>query len=243
MGSLALGRQLDQTSTYRVTGIKIGVQNVDEGVDDNDRGAFFTGYVNYFSPSKHRINALQAARAVEKHSEGADLDSGASLFPAANQHYRGFRFGWSLDDDVLFQTNAQQVPDWTAATGKDNWNMGEIFEIYSDSQMQSDAREGALWNDRTGATDKLRWACSVNNADHVELSVFDGNILGQENYLVESPGIQDFEYQTPAGTHLEVLGGLLLIDVRNCNTIPNGDVSPDDYYFTVQIEVEGWSSW
>ena len=243
MGSQNLGRQLPMTANYRVTGITIGIQNCDD-VDDNDRGAFFNGYIHYYSPTMHRMDAMQTARRLEDLSEQIDMDAGSSLWPTQQRAYRGFRFGWNRDDDIVAQTNAGNVPDWAAQTGLTNWSMSTILYLYGQYLGGGlDAPGGAdhlytLWDSRTGATDKIRWACSLNNANFEDPPGFTPN-----GYLVEQPSIMDFHYNPPVGTHLDIMGGLLLIEVRQCNTIPNGDISPDDYDFTVGIEVEGWSSW
>lgn len=237
MASLALGRQMPQTATYRVTGITIGMQNCDD-LDDNDRGAFFNGYINYYNPTSHRINAMKAARAVERFSEGDEMDYASSLFPPINEHYAGFRFGWSRDDDVDHQTHAGGVVDWTNATSLQNWAMGQIFDMYDEGMQDYTTIGGALWKSRCGATSKLRWSASINNADFSDPAGFTPN-----GYLTESPGISDYQWSAGADQHIEVMGGLLLIEVRQCNSIPNGDAVRDDYDFTVGVEVEGWSAW
>ncbi|AXH76826.1 MAG: hypothetical protein [Cressdnaviricota sp.] len=66
--SVKLGRQMPMTATYRLKGFQIGLRNVDDA-DDNDRSAFMGGTVFYHSPTKHKIDALQAARFVERHNE------------------------------------------------------------------------------------------------------------------------------------------------------------------------------
>lgn len=232
MLSRVLGRQLPMMATYRVTGIRIGCIN-DDDTDDNDRGAFFSGYIYYRNPTSHIIDALQAARSTEKWSEGDEID-GDALFMDTSDNYEGFRFGWDGDQQVNFQTNASQVSDWIAATGDDDWNMSDVMGLFAGGLDQPP--NNANWNTRIGGTDKLRWACSINNAQHV------GSTLPPDT-LNEHPGIQDYVFQCAAGRHIEVVGGLLACEVRNSNTIPNGDVIPDDYEFQVEVTVEGWSSW
>lgn len=234
MLSRSMGKQLPMCATYRVTGIKIGIQNVDDA-DDNDRGAFFSGYIYSHEPSKHKIDALQAMRAVEKHGEADDLDAMGSLFQV-NRAYQGFRFNWSDDAQLSWATNAQSTPAWGTITGKDEYNMAETFNLYTQGLDDFAADKFyTLWTYRTGAAALMRWACSLNNASHED-------DLGLP-HLIEQPAIDDFHFQTAGGRHLDVVGGLMVVEVRNCNTIPNGDVSPDDYNFQIQIEVEGWNTW
>jgi len=242
MLSRALGKQMPMTATYRLTGLKIGIQNVDSVGDDNDRSAFFSGYVFYHGATKHKIDALQAARQVERASEEAELDTDSVFFRMARA-YNGFRFNWNQDDQVLYPKDAGMVGDWVAITGKQQWNLSEIHNLYTQGLDHATDKLKTIWTYRTGGANIMRWACSLNNAAHTEKNIWGGGGLVPDVFLTEEAGINDFHFQTGSDRHIDVLGGLLCVEVGNSNTIPNGDVSKDDYDFTVQIEVEGWDQW
>jgi len=244
MLSRALGKQMSMTSTYRVTGIKLGVKNVDD-IDDNDRGIVLGGYLWYHTPTKNKIDAIQACRKIERASEANQIDPD-SLFIRTEDRYTGFRFNWNDDQQVYYPTNALDVGGYKTLTGKDEWSLHHMLDLYGTSLGPADGCEKGrqLFNSRTGGVNLMRWALAFNNAMHVDPPVAAGHILDPGlPYLIENPAVNDFEYVAEAGRHIDVMGGLILGQVQFSNTIPNGDVSPDDYLLQVEITVEGWSSW
>ena len=66
-----LGKQLPMTANYRVNYIRIGLRNVDD-LNDNDGTSYFAGTVEWYNPSKHRIDGIQAWRMLEKKLEEDD---------------------------------------------------------------------------------------------------------------------------------------------------------------------------
>lgn len=240
MLSRVLGKQMSMTETYRVTGIKIGIKNHDD-VDDNDRGMVIGGYLYWHTPTKHKIDAIQACRKIERASEEDQID-GDSLFLRTGNRYTGFRFNWNDDEQVKFPTNAGDVSGWNSYTGSDEWNMWRMLQLYSATIDPEEPKDRQLFISKVGHYDLMRWACGFNNAMHVDPPPTVSDPLGQ-TYLIENPGVHDFVFQAEANRHIDVMGGLILGEVQWSNTIPNGDVSPDDYYVNVEITVEGWSSW
>ncbi|HIA04102.1 MAG TPA: hypothetical protein EYN66_19760 [Myxococcales bacterium] len=232
----ALGKQMSMTNTYRVTGLKVGLTNVND-TDDNDRGLALTGKVFWHTPTMHKVDALQAARMLERHSEEDQIDGDSPFFNPNSSDYRGFRFNWNDDDQVKAATDAGDVNGWLTATGHVQWNLAEILELYGESLGDvADTHSRALFNYRTGGPSLMRFALSYNNAMHQ-----DGALTTVQ--LIENPQVNDFVFQAEAGRHIEVLGGLLALQFETSNTLPNGDVSPDDYDIQVELTVEGWSSW
>jgi len=240
MLSRMLGKQMSMTETYRVTGIKIGVKNVDD-IDDNDRGIVLGGYLQWFTPSKHRIDAVQACRRIEQAAEADSIDSD-SLFMSTVNRYKGFRFNWRYDDQVYYPTNAGSVAGWNAETGLTQWSLRKMLELYGQSIDPPTLKARALWWTKCGGYSTMRWACGFNNAMHEDPNPTVGDPIGLP-LLIENPGVHDFEFQSAAGRHIDVMSGLMQCNVQFSNTLPNGDASPDDYDIQVEITVEGWSSW
>jgi len=242
MLSRSLGKQMSMTSTYRVTGIKIGVKNVND-LDDNDRGIVLGGYLWYHEPTKHKIDAIQACRKIERASEANQIDPD-SLFIRTEDRYSGFRYNWSNDQQVSFPTNALDVGGYNSLTGRDEWSIYNMLDLYGTSLGPEEGCEKGrqLWLSKTGHVSLMRWALSFNNAMHVDPAPSVADPLGTP-YLIENPAVGDFEYVAAAGRHIDVMGGLILGQVIFSNTIPNGDLIPDDYQLVVEVSVEGWSSW
>lgn len=235
MMSRALGKQMPMTGTYRVTGIKVGLKNVDDAVDDNDRGAVFAGYIYWHTPTKHKVDAFQASRMLEKNSEHDEID-GDSIFLSSDRDYSGFRFNWSADGDISYPTVGAGVGNFVATTGKQEWSLADILDLYEDALAQPGDKSNSLWTARTGGPSIMRWAAQWNNAQH------EDSTLGSTS-LIEQPLVGDFVYQAAADRHIDVLGGLMVIEFQSSNTLPNGDASPDDYDIQVELQIEGWSTW
>lgn len=236
MLSEKLGRQMPMTATYRVKGIQIGLRNVDD-TDDNDRGAFFAGTMFWHSPTKHKIDALQAARFVERHNELDQVDGDSIFFGSTAQNdYSGFRFNWNEDNQIAHPTG--EAIGAIAGNSRDEWNIQDTLVGYSYGALAhgSEERTNQLWGRRTGVSDEMQWSAQILNALHEDSVV-------TSTALLEKPERNDFVAPIPANNHLELLGGLLLISVAQSNSIPNGDVSPDDYDIQVSLQVEGWEKW
>lgn len=230
MLSRSLGKQMSMTSTYRVTGIKIGVKNVDD-IDDNDRGIALAGYIYYHTPTKHKVDAIQASRKIEKASEEDQID-GDSLYINQYDRYSGFRFNWNEDDQVKYPTNAGDVDGWNVLTATEEWNLDDMLILYDNTIAPEQAPVRALWIRKTGGPSLMRWGLSWNNA----MNEAGGT-------LIENPGVDDFEYVAEAGRHIDVMGGLLAVEVQVSNSLPTTELSPDHYDIQVEMTVEGWTSW
>jgi len=151
--------------------------------------------------------------------------------------YTGFRFNWSADDQIFSPTDAGLVPDWVSLTGNVQWSLAQLLDLYSAGlACHADQYSRSMWTKRTGGANIMRWACAINNAMHDDSTI-------TTPHLIENPGINDYVWQPGADRHLDVVGGLMAVEVRHCNSIPNGDTGPDDYKFQIEVMVEGWSDW
>lgn len=232
-----LGRQMPMTATYRLKGLQIGLRNVDD-TDDNDRGAFMGGTVFWHTPTKHKIDALQTARYVEYLNEADQVDGDSKFFSDNWQNeYSGFRFNWNEDSQVLFPTG--EALGNIAGKVASEWNLQDTLVGYNYALAGgagSSTAVNKLWGRRTGIADEMQWSASVLNALH------EDSTLGMTS-LHEKPERNDFFMPIPSNNHLDVLGGLILISFSQSNSIPNGDVSPDDYDIQFSVQIEGWEKW
>ncbi len=218
MLSQRLGKQLSMMSTYTVEYISIHLVNVDDGVDNTD-AAEFGGRIHWWSPSKHRIDAMQLARQIEGNTEKADIDANSWLISTVPS-YRGMRFEWDADGQINSATGEP-----FGALGGSKWDLAELFSTYAD--MQVDRMETAanrLWPDRLGYTNQMAFSTSYQNASQ-----------GGANYL---PRSTPFEFENSKG--IDVLGGLLMIDIESSST-DTPSVVDDDYQILVTVGVTGWS--
>ena len=77
--SQQLGKQMSMMAVYRVKGFNISLRNLPDDLvsDSNDYGLQIGGKIDYFAPTKHRIDALQEARQYLRDGAGTgseDLD-------------------------------------------------------------------------------------------------------------------------------------------------------------------------
>jgi len=233
--SQKLGKQMPMCATYRVKGIQVGLRNVDD-FDDNDRGAYFGGTMFYHSPTAHKIDAVQAARYVEYMTELGQADGDSTFFADADQvGYSGFRFNWNADAQVSYGTG--EAIGNIAGNVRGEWNLQDTLVGYNMGMGSTDKRpSNALWVRRTGQSDEMQWSCQILNALHEDSTIGTTSLL-------EKPERNDWVAPIEANNHLDVMGGLMLFSLSQCNTIPNGDASPDDYDLQFSIQVEGWSQW
>lgn len=221
--SQRLGRQMSQMSTYRVDSISIHLVNVNDLVD-NDSAANFGGRIHYWSPTQHRIDAMQLARQTEKAFESADIDNDSWLLSTDND-YKGMRFNWDADQQIVYATQE----GFTALAGNE-WDFAELFQTYGIMEGMP-TQTNALWsNSRAGYPNQLGWTASYQNESKTADALDDHTL-----YVPNSSPFQ------ATGLNLEVLGGLLMIDVESSSTDDIGSIVDDDYQILVTIGVTGWS--
>lgn len=239
-----LGKQMSMMSTYRVKGIQMSLRNVDDA-NDNNYGLAIGGRIRWYSPTQHRIDALQHARDYFRSAQYTDSEESTNdpFAPWANDRkYKGLRFNWTEDADGV----AGAIHDQTAVLAGTDFSIKEIFEHYNMAIGGIPIEEGydsaggqgdALWNTRTGTleTDTLYWNTYYRNSAYQDGSGF-------ENAFLFQPETGPWEFQCPANTHLSVLGGLMTFSVMHTNTDnPRAADVNDDYYLHCSIQVEGWS--
>lgn len=231
----ALGKQLPMTAIYRVKGIKVGIRPVDDTIDNSQGGVMFGGNIKYVFPNKHNIDAIQAARKVERLAESRTIDADSDVFGTERSGYNGFRFGWRTESDVYMATregfsSAGEAVDggvssWCLYSDDGALGILDNYATWKGLVPQLGTEHRNLWNTRCGSPSKMMWNCTW---------VSDSGAQGQA----------DFHKQWGAENHLPVLGGLLVLDVIYSSTdqpaTPSG--SDDDYVVFVEVDVEGWEA-
>lgn len=240
-----LGKQLSQMATYRVSYIQMDLRNVNNAID-NDTSLTFGGITRWFSPTKHRIDALQYARKYKRFLSSADLGSSDPFNPWENDtHYKGIRFNWAADDDIA----AGQTTDDTSILPGTNFSMVSVFDAYNDVLGGTPSNEGmaasgegrALWTTRTGVdadddTDAYYWVTSYINNKFGDTAGALDDWTYKESGSGSSPHVLDLGGQR----HIDVVGGLLYVQGVHTNTDTFG-ILEDEYFVQMTIGVDGWS--
>jgi hypothetical protein len=243
-----LGKQMSMTSTYRVKGLHVSLRNVDN-TNDNNYGITCGGRVQWYTPTKHRIDAIQYAREYMRDlNAGLRSDDGSPFAPYADQKsYRGLRFNWDADGQVR-----ADLEDETSVLPGDNWSLYNILHYYnrakggdpSDEGYLSDGTMGsALWNTRTGTNDpdSMYWNAGYRNSALQDIGDVITSGIDQGIDWIFQPESHPWDWDAGSANHLPVLGGLMrfTFDHTNTDNPRFGDVN-DEYYLQVSIMIEGW---
>ena len=240
MLSRRIGKQMSQMATYRVKGFRVSIVNQDDA-NDNNYGITCNGSIDWYTPTSHRIDALQYARQYKK-------DLGGSLASDANdpfapwrttKEYKGLRFNWSEDGDGVHGA----TDDDTSILSGTQFSMSEIFDHYNNAISGTPLEEGytqtgsgsALWVSRTGEsqTDGISWEASFRN------SAYQDGLL-EENAWSFEPESMPFDFML-SNNHFDVLGGLLVFRLKGTNTEnPRAGDVDDHYRLRFTVFVEGW---
>ena len=215
-----LGKQIPMTANFRINYLKIGLRNVDDA-NDNDGTTYFAGDWEWYHPTMHRIDAVQAWRQLEKRLEEDDADN-EGLFVSTEDRYKGFRFGFVDDGDINHAT--QGAP----ATLPNGYNIVDMVSIYNTGLRNGGvpSQTNPVWDRLVGRSSHLGWTAMAQSREN----------------SVDAARIQDGEWTAPAGHNIEVMGGLLIINVQHSNTDTDQFID-DDFDFQVDIGISGWSSW
>lgn len=224
-----LGKQIPMNATFRVNHLSISARNVDDS-NDNDGPNYFAGDWEWYSPTKHRIDAVQAWRMLEKKLEEEDADA-EGLFVSSEDRYKGFRFGFIRATDVAYATGG------APAQLSNGYALVDMLSTYNSGLTNGGVptQTNPIWDRKVGRSSHLSWSLTVNNGEFIDQ-------LGIENDPVNTAFIQDATWTAPSGHCIEVIGGLMVINVTHSNTDTVQTVD-DDFQFEVNIGVSGWSTW
>ena len=230
MLSYRLGKQIPQTATFRINHLQIGLRNVDD-VNDNDGPNYFAGTWEWYAPTKHRVDAIQAyrkwAKTLKEDLSGDAVEFSALYANAESDDYRGLRFGWHNPSDVDYATSGNSTNPFAIV---------DMFEEYNDG-LENDGlptKNRALWDRKLGRSNHLGWTAVCNNGEFVDQ-------LGPEDDPINTAMIRDGVWTAPSGHCIEVVGGLMLINIYHSNTDTVQSVD-DDFNLRVSIGISGWSA-
>jgi len=243
-----LGKQLSQMANYRVSFVQIDLRNVNNAVD-NDASLTAGGVIRWVAPTKHRINALQYCREYKQNLGHSIVTQGDQFAPWDDDNrYRGIRFNWSADS----QLGSTGTTDDTTALSGTYFDFATVFEEYNQIIQGTPAQQGrptsgegeAMWSSRTGHDldanhdHALYWVTSYRNRfQHQEGATYTPSLVGDDAWI---HGSDSRPYQLDLGNrHIQVLGGLLELDVVHTNTDTAG-ILEDEFYIQVTLGVEGW---
>lgn len=226
MGSIITGRQLPMNANYRVKAIRISLQNSDDGTDNSDTN-YFGGLIRYWKPTSHLVDCMKTHRKIERHNETDQVDADSIFLPQGPSDYKGYRFGYYRQGDVLHPTEQE----WGGVTyGNSIRESVARYETHLGG-VGPEAKPSQLWRSRCGAESSMAWS--------TESSPVGSGGTGPTGI---SASHRIFEWHAGDGEYMDVLGGLLSILVTDSSTDQDG-VTDDDFFLRVDVEVEGWSTW
>ena len=217
-----LGKQIPMTANFRVNYLRFGLRNQDDA-NDNDGPNYFAGDWEWYTPNKHRIDAVQAWRSLERRMEEDETDSGLMQSASSEDAYRGFRFGWLSDTDVS-HTTAGAPPELA-----DGYSLVPMISVYNNA-LDNDGfptKDGAIWDRKVGRSSHLGTHAVCINGEEAEGS---------------TAHIEDGEWTAPSGHCIEVVGGLLVLNITH-SSVDTPQLVDDDFEVHLDVGVSGWSSW
>lgn len=216
--SRTTGKQQSMMAKYKVNYLRAELLNVDDIVD-NDSASHFSGVVQYWSPNKHRIDAMQLARQLERATEMTQVDVDSFLL-ATDSAYSGIRYNWDDDAQVRWPTG-----ETFAGLVGTQFDLEELFTIYGDMMDPAGPDQtNALWTARTGVKNTI------------------GFDLGYWNYIRDVESLyapQGQVWEQHFAEPIEVLAGLLCFNFTHSST-DAPTVVDDDYQVRVTVGVSGW---
>jgi len=256
--STVTGRQQSMCANYRVKSIGISMRNVDDG-NDNNRAHFYQGKISWYAPNSHLINTIQAFRAIRSElaqlaisDDGSPMSVFEKYLPSSSftetKDYRGFRFGYNRGNDVWFpddelrdllgiSPNNQSESNIFGSDYNNGVSISSMLQVVDDVKYDGPITRPAnsLWYRREGLPQRMSFSVGIDNASAQELDADDNRA-----------SFQDFLYQAPSGSYLDVCTGLLDITFTHCNATPNLEEAisvADDFDWVITVGVEGWTEW
>jgi len=214
-----LGRQMSQMATYEVEYIRIELANFDHPTNDNEAGLSVSGHVQYWSPTAHRVDAMQMARQLEKAHESTQFDDDSFLL-STDRDYKGIRFNWDADGQVKHATK-----EAFTQLGGTEWDLSELMGVYGMMQDPASTYSNALWTNRCGQVSTQGFETSYTNYTQ---------LTGSNMYDPES---RAYVFEKP----ISVLGGLMAIDFYHSSVGSSLNTFDDDYLVQVTVGIKGWS--
>lgn len=218
-----LGKQIPMTANFRVNYLRIGLRNVNDA-NDNDGPNYFAGDWEWYNPTAHRVDAIQAWRRLENEFEADDVNTGL-LQGRSQDVYTGFRFGWTDNSDISFSTAGapSELPNGYALTKM----LSEYNEALDNDGVPT--KSFALWDRKVGRSSHLGFHANCDNGD---------GQIGESSRVF----IQDGEWIAPSMHNIEVLGGLLIANITHSSP-DTPQLVDDDFEVYIDVGISGWSTW
>ena len=257
--SRQLGRQMSQTAIYRVSSLRVSLRNNASG-DNNDNAGFQQGSFQWYSPTKHRIDAIQALRKVDRqinsfNNSTAGVNYGLPFQSATTgKVYKGLRFGFDESPDAGDFVTSASNNELTSIFNGGHYYLTEVFDHYNLAMGGTPAAEGydtaddeqgsALWATRTAhdvhGRDSVFWSATLWNQTPRMQGVVYNPSSDDDEHKAFTPMVKDWEWDIGGDRHVEVIGGLLNFNVEFSNTDTAGIIE-DEYSIRVSVGVDGWS--
>jgi hypothetical protein len=209
--SIVLGRQVPQSASFTIRGISVGFRATESGTNNESAGSF-QGITSWYPVTQHGRKAMALARAVEKASEGFQMDSD-SFFLSDEKDYSAMRLGWSRAADVAHQTVS-------AIAGIPEWTMAAVAAAYD--TMTAPNEDNALFDGRFPEPNGLQWTA---NFDAGKTNMGNGGWLGHDDFQAE-------------GLQHRVQNGLLWLGIAHSTMAGGEGTIQDDWLFRVSVDYE-----
>lgn len=257
--SRQLGRQMSQTAIYRVSYLSVSLRNNVSG-DNNDNSGFQQGKFEWFSPTKHRIDALQALRKIDRQINAYNNSTAGANFAmpftsaSAGKMYKGLRYGFDIVPNGGNYVSSASNNELTSIFNGGHYYLTEVFDHYNNAMAGTPAGQGyddaadeqgsALWVTRTAhdthGRDSLHWSATLWNQTPRMQGIVYNPTSDDDEVKAFTPMVQDWEWDCGGNRHIELIGGLLKFDVQFSNTDTAGWLE-DEYSIRVSVGVDGWS--
>jgi hypothetical protein len=242
--SRTLGRQMSQTATYRVNYLSVQLRNIDDAVD-NSQAIMVGGNLRHFTPTSHRINAIQEVRQwMRERASSTASTSDPFADMTTDKNYKGLRYTWNSESDGQIESATSDLTGSVIAGNK--LNMIGMFNRYnsatgglpSDEGYDTSGEGQALWEGRASVVaNSIQFATSLWN--RIESDGFAGNIPPEDDFFLHQPQSDVWEWTAPAGHSIDVLGGIIRCDLTHGNVDSPG-VLEDEYELLITVGVSGW---
>lgn len=257
--SRQLGRQMSQTAVYRVSSLSVSLRNNVSG-DNNDNAGFQQGKFEWFGPTKHRIDAIQALRKVDRqintfNNNTAGVSYGLPFQSATTgKTYKGLRYGFDIVPQNGNYVSSPSNNELTTIFNGGYYYLTEVFDHYNLAMGGTPAAQGydtaddeqgsALWTTRTShdtdGREQIFWSAGLQNQTPRMQGVLYNPTTDDDEHKAFTPQIDDWTWDIGGDRHIEIVGGLLKFDVQFSNTDTAGFLE-DEYSIRVSVGVDGWS--
>ena len=213
--SVALGRQVTQSAKFRLRGFTVAFRNDDTGTN-NESDTAYSGLLRWYADTDHFREALSLARDVERITESSQVDEDG-FFLSNDKDYSALRFGWSTEDDVMFQTSES-----LSGLLVGQWTLQEVNVLYN--LMTAPDESNALFNGRFPGLSNHMWDCIVGGGYSTTLGTGQSSVAHR-----------DFKKD---GLYHEVGAGLMICNITHSSTEEIQGADEDEHTWWIGLDFE-----